>query len=172
MKLTENGRKRHNFFFKKVRCHYSRLNRTYEFDCTHASLMFTQKTISHKLTGLNNMTEIYNKVKGLRETGRLNHGFTKDDLIRNGLSANLFTLEAIPVKESGTTVLYCCNNRRLCLLKNLKKNLGFNGMININTRAQCGHQIEIGSNDPWINYGNKPGRNCSELTKDVNPFRR
>lgn len=60
---------------------------------------------------------------------------------------------------------FSCNNRRLCMFKYLYKNGMFDGKMECIVVNKCEHINECidGCTDLHINYGNKPGKKCSEL---------
>jgi len=121
------------------------------------NILFTQNSVSHSFTGFNNestLTSVYNYIlekKNYYGVGNFNVEFLK----YAGIPENLYKLEIL-VGLDGK--FYSCNNRRLCLLKNLL-NIGFDGDVECTAVANCHHDITLSPN-VFIQKGNQPGQWC------------
>ena len=100
-----------------------------------------------------------------------NGKFTAEPLITTYYPESLFTLEVIlsetenDEKGINNKKMYSCNNRRLCLLKNLVK-IGFIGKVKCKVVSKCGHDTIFYKN-PFVNKGNKPGAYCRDLFPEI-----
>ena len=107
-------------------------------------------------------------MKKLKDEKQLDDSFTAEPLINiHKYPEDLFTLEVILGEEDdekgiGNKKMYSCNNRRLCLLKNLVK-IGFLGKVKCRVVPLCRHRVVLSTKDPFVQKGNVRGAYCNEL---------
>jgi len=114
-------------------------------------ILFTQESVSHNFSGDHSdstISSLYHYI--LEQKHKYNvDSFNVEFLKHIGISKLFYTLEVL---VDINNQLYSCNNRRLCLLKNLV-NVGFDGNIQCKAVNKCHHTITI-ANNVFVQKGN------------------
>lgn len=124
------------------------------------SINYTQKTISISFT--DSINTILSNIEKINKyfTGKI---LNIDEIAKIlEISKSQLILNCI-VDESEQ--FYSCNNRRLCMLKNLYLKGLFDGIIIVNVVHSCSHDNDCiyDCKDVHINMGSSRGFKCSEL---------
>ena len=121
------------------------------------SILLKNLLVIHLQIQKSNILDWFNKINALRQTYNW-QSFHAGMLIENGISEGFFNLDVLVTKDRK---VYSCNNRRLCLLKNLVK-IGFNGIVSCTAVKNCSHPV-VKAENPFVQKGNIRGNYCLNL---------
>ena len=120
------------------------------------NIHYTQNTISHTFTDSQyNITGNIQKLSSYITTNNIKDPLNKDQLNKL-FKADITTLDCIIDTRN---IIYTCNNRRLCFLKQIHKSNLFDGNIVVNITNKCTHDIDV-NQSVIVNMGNKPSWKC------------
>ena len=95
------------------------------------------------------------KVLSHFKTNNIQQPFNKDQL-NQLFNVDITTLDCIINTQN---IIYSCNNRRLCFLKQIHKAKLFDGNIVVNITNKCTHDIDV-NQSVHVQMGNKPSWKC------------
>lgn len=120
------------------------------------NIHYTQNSISHTFTDPKyNITTNIEKLSSHFKTNNIRQPFNKDQL-NEFFKADITTLDCIIDTKN---IIYSCNNRRLCFLKQIHNAKLFDGKIQVKITNKCTHDIDVNQSVD-VQMGNKPSWKC------------